>query len=75
MGQVQNAILGAVGAVGGAVLTAKKSVGKKATKEEKVAKLTSQSPSAVAAQKAQASLAEHREARTRSKIKSKMKGA
>ena len=52
MGQIQNALLGAAGAVASAGLTVKKVVGQKTN-----------SPSAVAAQKARASLSEHREAK------------
>lgn len=57
MGQVQNALLGAAGAVASAGLVGKKAVGQKTN-----------SPSAVAAQKAKASLSEHREAKKRGKI-------
>ena len=64
MGQVQNALLGAAGAVASAGLVAKKAVGQKKTEAEKAA---SNSPSAIAAKKAKASLTEHREAKKRSK--------
>lgn len=57
MGQVQNALLGAAGAVASAGLVGKKAVGQKTN-----------SPSAVAAQKAKASLSEHREAKKTGKI-------
>lgn len=52
MGQVQNALLGAAGAVASAGLVGKKAVGQKTN-----------SPSAIAAKKAKASLSEHREAK------------
>ena len=65
MGQVQNALLGAAGAVASAGLVGKKAVGQKKTEAEKQA---SNSPSAIAAQKAKASLSEHREAKKRGKI-------
>ena len=52
MGKVQNALLGAAGAVASAGLVGKKVVGQKTN-----------SPSAVAAKKAKASLSEQREAK------------
>ena len=51
MGQIQNALLGAAGAVASAGLVGKKAVGK------------TNSPSAIAAKKAKASLSEQREAK------------
>ena len=62
MGQVQNALLGAAGAVASAGLVGKKAVGQKKTEAEKQA---SNSPSAIAAKKAKDSLSEHREAKRR----------
>lgn len=55
---IQSALLGAAGAVAGGISAVKKAADKKADQKE--------SPSSIAAQKAQASLAEHREAKKRS---------
>ena len=63
MGQVQNALLGAAGAVASAGLIGKKAVGKKKTEAKKAAS----SPFAIAAEKARASLADQRTAKQLSK--------
>ena len=57
MEKVQSALLGAAGAVASAGLVGKKAVGQKKTEAEKQA---SNSPSAIAAKKAQAALADSR---------------
>lgn len=67
MAEIQNKLLGAAGAVAGAAISAKKSIGKKKTQAEKA--MASKDKSAMAAEKAQASLREHREAKKRSRIK------
>ena len=66
MAEIQNKLLSAGASVAKVASMAKKTVGKKKTKEEKVASLTKNSPSAMAAQRAEASLKEHREAKKRS---------
>ena len=67
MAEIQNKLLGAAGAVAGAAISAKKTVGKKKSVAEKA--MSKQDQSAIAAEKAKASLQEHREAKKRSRIK------
>ena len=66
MANVQDSLLKAGSSISSVASLAKKTVGKKKTKEEKIASLTKSSPSAIAAQRAEASLKEHREAKKRS---------